>query len=320
MVAESTLFLSSDGKLQVRAHTTLSGQVVFCVKDFIRQISETELGPEDSMIYWLHAVGKLANEDKMLDQVLVLFAGPYEMQEVCIDAEGLLILFHLLDNKMGMVTPCYRIEIQEVLTGITSRGYTSNEIRMHDDGEIDELLSEKGDQPLVMPPLGSKYLFVTNITNDKEDKELPVEGAYEALCSELELAKANGRQLLDELNQKTDELARARASLLELKAVQHQNSRKCKRREGFCVRQLITENRLDVPEAYMDALCKAVIFGFRLCNQSQEHGMFVRHRVVYFYPEQREVVTAILQDEFLKLKLRLIEDEQQDSIIRTGSV
>ena len=48
--------------------------------------------------------------------------------------------------------------------------------------------------------------------------------------------------------------------------------------------------------------------------------MFVRHRVVYFYPEQREVVTAILQDEFLKLKLRLIEDEQQDSIIRTGSV
>lgn len=287
---ERILFLSKDETLQVRAHLTRSGVLVFCIKDFIRQTARCRLGPEGAMAYWLYALGKLMHEDRILDHIPVLFDGPYERPTVCIDAEGLLILYHFLDEEVALVDEKYRCEVQEALMDVIRNAKESQHVRLHDDGEIKELLSEKGTMPRSMPPEGSRYVFGGM---EKPVLEIaPREDQLEALRVE------NAR--LWEINR---EMAR---KLTE----EEKRPKRTTKRGAFCIRNLIQEQGLDVPRGCLDQLCKTVISIFR-----QAHGRgFVRHRVTYFHAEDRECLSGILHDEYLKLRLKRGDEELQEEV------
>jgi hypothetical protein len=173
--AELTLFLSTDKELQVRAHVTKKGKYVFCVKDFICQTSNRDVGPNESILLWIHAVGKLLHEDHILENIPVQFAGPYEKPCICISAEGLLILYHFLDQEFNLTEIKYRDQVQNVLMDVVSGKNMDSHIYMHDDGEIRELMKEKGDNAYSNPPAGSKFIFIPTVVDvDGNGDEIPV--------------------------------------------------------------------------------------------------------------------------------------------------
>ena len=59
--AEPTLFLTSCGKFQVRAHTTRKGNLFFCISDFIRNVLVEKVSNNEAVDLWLK-IG-LVNKD-----------------------------------------------------------------------------------------------------------------------------------------------------------------------------------------------------------------------------------------------------------------
>jgi hypothetical protein len=287
MVAEATLFLSKDRELQVRAHRTGKGKEVFCVKDFIRTTASKQMGPDDAMVYWLSSMARLAHEREVMDSRMVQFLGPYEKEQVCLSAEGLLILYHYLSERFPWVDPVYRQEVVEVLSAVAHRKGWERHVEMHDDGEVDALVAERGDRELDGPPEGSRFLYL-----DSEEGGVTMEEAHELL----EESKKTAARLREEVRMRDVELVAVRAELKE-----HERMRDAKRRKGagFKLSALIDEKKYPMAAAVRDQVCKKVIASFRA--RFPEHETFMKHGAVHFYAEDEGVVKELLVEELESL-------------------
>ena len=197
MVAEPTLFLTKDREVQVRTSKTKRGKEVFCVKDFIRQTADKLIGPNDAMVYWLSCLGKLMHEEAIMDQYMVKFPGPYEPQNVCLRAEGLLLLYMHMCERFDWVKKEYQPEIRATLFAIIESKTAAAYVELFDDGEVDQLLAERGDRVLECPPEGSKFIYVEPEKEDGRSKE-----ENQRAVNEL-IAKLEAKSLaLDEANAK----------------------------------------------------------------------------------------------------------------------
>jgi hypothetical protein len=165
MVAELTLFLSADDKVQVRAHRTRGGVEVYCVRDFIRMVANRDLSPTDAMTGWMGAASseELRAEHAIQDQYGVRFEGAYEPRSVCLTAGGLLILLHYMDTQWGLVLEEYKEEVQQRLTDLVG-GRGSEYVRDYDDGEVDEMMvamaeAQAKGEGLKAPPENWRYFY-----------------------------------------------------------------------------------------------------------------------------------------------------------------
>ena len=281
MVAELTLFLTKDQRVQVRAHKTNGGAELYCVKDFIRQTAGMRMGPDDAMLYWLSSLANLVHEREILNVYLIQFAGPYETPTVCISAQGLLILYHHLNEKHPWVNQQYREEVQDTLMKIT--GCWDGFVKMHDDGEIDEQLAERGDLELSRPPGGSRFNYA-----DEFDAE-------QLTSEQINQRMEESKRLLDEslLRVKTSEseIETIRTRLREYEAVQENKRRKG---AGFRLSSLTAD--LELSAADRDHVCKAVVASFR--SRFPERDTFVKHGAVHFFSEDRPIVEALVREAY----------------------
>lgn len=267
MVAEPILFLSADREVMVRAHVNKEGAHVYCIKDFIRQTSNKEMGPNDALVYWMSSLFSLQRERAITDVTLVVFPGFYEMpkENPCISAEGLLILFHHLDARFGLIKREYESEITQVLTDLISNPNAHEKhVEMFDDGVIEEQIAERQAKGVVgdMPPPGSKFLYVDN--DDDTEK----------------------RELLSQLEAKDAEL---KATLAKLQA--HETDRDAKRRLrcSFTVPEVISA--MDIPEEHQRRVCRWIVSEFK--QKFPDRKTFLRHRTTRFLPDDRPAVEAI---------------------------
>jgi hypothetical protein len=278
MVAEPTLFLTKDREVQVRAHTTRHGKEVFCIKDFIRQTSSKEMGPNDAVVYWLSCLGQLMHEAAIMDQYMVKFPGPYEQPNVCIRAEGLLLLYvHMCERFDWMKQEC-RPEIRSMLFAIIESKTAAAFVELFDDGEVDALLVERGDQSLTCPPEGSKFIYAEPEVNAKlkeaqESNQRMVDGLIAELeANKLALNDANTRLRQQEEDRET----------------------KKRKRTGFRLIDLMD----DKPVVSMDAFCKKVMAAFKTRYPDRE--TFKRHGAVYIYTEDRSAAEELIKEEYAR--------------------
>ena len=288
MVAELTLFLTKDREVQVRAYKSKKGNEFYCVKDFIRQTASKEMGPDDAMIYWLSSLAKLMHEREIVDSRTVRFLGPYETPNICISAEGLLILYHHLGSRFAWVDEKYRSEVQNTLMDIIKKKSWEGYVEMHDDGEVEEQMAEGC---MGCPPEGSKFHYKDEIdsipTTDEEIKKTMEKNAL--------LVK----DLISKLEAKSLALTEANAKIDETNSTQE---RKKKKLSGFRISTLISEHRLLAPDR--DFLCKSVVSNFR--TRFPERETFMRHGAVHFFEEDKSVVEALVQEVYNKM---MLEDE-----------
>ena len=283
MVAEQILFLSKDRDLQVRAHSTQNGKCVFCVKDFIRVITTQQIGPDDALVYWLSSMASLTHEKEILDSRLVQFLGPYETPQVCISAEGLLILYNHLNERFSWVDPNYTEEVQDTLLSIAHNKNWEGYVEMYDDGEIEEQLIERGDMDLDCPPKGSKFLYEDYLG----ENHMSVEEVVGALRDSQQLTK----KLKAQLEYKSNELLVANDIIKEMTA---ENETKRRKLAAFTVGSLIGRE-LNLTQTYKEQLCKKVISNYR--TRFPEREVLKKHGAVFFYEEDRPIVEALLLEE-----------------------
>jgi hypothetical protein len=279
MVAELTLFLTKDREVQVRAFTTKRGKEVFCIKDFIRQTASKTMGPNDAVVYWLSCLGKLMHEDAILDQYMVKFPGPYEQANVCIRAEGLVLLYAHMCERFAWVEKKYQSEIRNVLFAIVERKTATAYMEMFDDGEVDELMVERGDRSLACPPEGSRFNYV----EPELDAKLKV--------AEAEKQRAVN-ELIAKLEAKTLALDEANAKLRE-KEEEEQDAKRHKK-DGFTVADVLKAKNL--PLDSKEVFCKRLISKFKTAYPDRR--TFKRHDTSYFYAEDRQIVEELAVAEY----------------------
>ena len=285
MVAEPTLFLSEDCMLQVRAHVTRSGAVVYCVRDFVRMIAnKPDLKPSDSMIYWMSAAcsKELSTEHDIMDQYPIKFLGPYEPKNICLNAGGLLLLFDYFDRRFGFIWPQYKVEIKRRLQ-LLAEGKGSDYVWDHDDGEVDEMMAARDEaiargEGLDGPPPGWRFCF--------DDKP----ASPETVAQLQEVVEAMDAMV----EEKPPADPAPAASTRDKKA-------------SFTLKSLIEDLQLKVDQAFVPAFGKAVSKRFKaVCPGSET---FTRKKTVYFYETDRGCLEDIVQEEFINYATRRAGEE-----------
>jgi hypothetical protein len=283
MVAEPTLFLTKDREVQVRTSTTKRGKEVFCVKDFIRQTADKLMGPNDAVIYWLSCLGKLMHEAAILDQYMIRFPGPYEQPQVCLRAEGLLLLYTHMCERFNWVKKEYQAEIRNTLFTIIETKTAAAYVELFDDGEVDALLVERGDRALACPPSGSKFIYVEP---EVDVRIQAAEAEKERVVNEL-IAKLEAKSLaLDEANAR-------------LKEQEGDRETKKRKRDGFKLSDLVDEQGEHVLVGCKDAFCKKVMATFKTRYPDRE--TFKRHGAVHLFNEDRAVAEQLIKEEYAHL-------------------
>lgn len=286
MVAELTLFLTKDHQVQVRSHTLRNGKEVFCIKDFIRQTANKAMGPNDAVVYWLSCLSRLMHEAAILDQYMVRFPGPYEQPNVCIRAEGLLLLYTHMCERFDWVQTDYQAEVRDTLFSIIQSKSAAAFVELFDDGEVEALLAERGDRELDCPPEGSRFLYVEPEVNAKIQS---AEEANRRVVSEL-IAKLEAKTLaLDEANAKLR---------------QHETDRETKKRKqaGFTMGDLMQDEQTMLwSNTARDTFCRKVISLFK--TRHPDRGTFKRHGAVYFFSEDRPAVEELIKEERDRLEM-----------------
>jgi hypothetical protein len=289
MVAEPTLFLTKDRRVQVRAHKTNGGAELYCVKDFIRQTAGVRMGPDDAMLYWLSSLAHLIHEREVLNVYVIQFMGPYETPTACISAQGLLILYHHLNERHSWVNQQYKEEVQDTLMRLALNGSWAGFVEMHDDGEVEEQLAERGDSEIRCPPEGSRF----NYADEFDAEQLTTE----QINRRMEEGKRLADGLLLRLEASEAELEATRAKLHEHEAVQE---RKRQKGAGFRLGSLVP----DLSAADRDQVCKAVVAGFRA--RFPERGTFVKHGAVHFFAEDRPIVEALVREAYSRVSFGVL--------------
>ncbi len=311
MVAEPFVFLSVDRQVEVRCCLT-RGTPLFCVVDFIRRTANRRMGPLDALQVWMHTSLMLQNKEHDIANAYVYkFPGPYERPNICVSANGLLVLYHHMDSAHGLVNKQYRMEVQERLMLLTT-GKGVHFIEEYDDGEIEEQLKEEDGRGFTEPPANSKFWYVPTATvgtgEDVKDM-VPLEAALERRCAENE-------ELESRLRLSEEELARERnraqntETLLKKRVQQLEEAlpRKGGRDGGFTLNTLAKSLNLELEDQrFTSRLFKRVVAKFK-----REHpavGLGRRQHVVHFPGECKDRVAGILEAECVRMKLEIAGNE-----------
>ena len=265
MVAEPTLFLSADDKVQVRAHRTKGGVEVDCVRDFMRMVANRDLSPTDAMTSWMGAASsdELRADHAIQDQYGVRFEGAYEPRSVCLTAVGLLVLLHYMDTKWKMVLGEYKHEVQQRLTDL-AEGRGAEYVRDHDDGEVDEMMAAMAEaqakgEGLEAPPENWRFFYGAAVPDPAAEEEMQVEEAVEEAAVP---AKTHNRK------------------------------------SAFSLRGLMEQMDIKDDQAYMPTMGKTVSARFReRCPGSET---FSKKKTTYFYEQDRECMEELVREEYLK--------------------
>jgi hypothetical protein len=291
MVAELTLFLSADGKVNVRVHTTRKKLVAFCVRDFVRMMANQDLSPTDAMTYWMSASSseELRTEHEVQNQYGCKFQGAYEPRSVCISAAGLLMLLNYMDKTWGLIVEEYKEEVKQRLT-ILAEGGGAEFMWEYDDGEVDEMMAAKAEAQAKgqglgdRPPDDWKFFFEDSVApNPAIAKELQtVVDAIEAM--QVEVNAAAEKEVVPKLDKKT----------------------------AFSLKDLIQELELKVDSAYNNEFCKTVCARFREVCPGKE--TFTKKRRMFFYMQDKECLEGLIKEEYLKYTVRKAgEDFNEES-------
>jgi len=79
--------------------------------------------------------------------------------------------------------------------------------------------------------------------------------------------------------------------------------------QGFCVQELCLDTEFHISQELVPQLCKNVISAFRAAFPAKE--TFVKHGKTFFYPEDKEIVTALLNEEHLHLQLKRMDQDDE---------
>jgi hypothetical protein len=289
MVAELTLFLSQDGMLQVRASKTKRELVVYCVRDFIRVVSDKpNLRPSDAMIYWMSAAcsRELRTEHDIQDQYPVQFLGAYEPKNVCLTASGLLLLFNYIDCRYGFIREHYKEEVKQRLMTLAEGG-GSEYVYEHDDGEVDAMMAAK-DEALARgvglngPPADWPFFFNDTPAADTAGR------LQECMDAIVEMGEALESAAVEEGMVKRD------------------------RKTAFSIKDLIGDMELDIEPGRVPTLCKTVCTRFREIRPGSE--VFSKMRRTFFYQQDRECLESILREEYMKYVVRRAGEDFEEGV------
>ena len=304
MVAEPFIFLSEDRQVEVRCCRTKDTNL-FCVKDFIRRTANRRMGPVDAVRLWMHISSALHNEHDIVNSFVYKFPGPYERPNVCINANGLLVLYHHMDTMHGLVNEKYRDEVNQRLLQVVS-GRGGQYIEEYDDGEIDAQMAEE-DSGSTEPLEKDSRAWYVPMTGMPNGEEIPVEMALEmqkreneGLCVRLAEMKESDKRCCDALNQMKKRIA-------ELEKEKLPASLLCKRGNTFTLGSLVKHNGLSVLDKFRCKLFKRVVARFKI--QFPATRLNKHHRVTYFSAEHRDDAERILHSEFLRMELERTEKE-----------
>jgi hypothetical protein len=311
MVAEPFIFLSSDRLVDVRC--CMAGRTpLFCVVDFIRRTANRRMGPLDALQYWMDISLRLQNEHDVMNSFVYRFPGPYERPNVCVNANGLLVLYHHMGAMHGLVNEAYQAEVtQRLMEVVEGRG--AQYIEEYDDGEVDEQMLEGGGEEdhggWTEPPRHSRFWYAPTVRNDQGADEVPLEEAFERKCDEALELKAAIAHRDSELNASRQRTS-SREGLLNTRILELEQalSRKRGRDTAFNLGAAIKCAGLDVPEHQLKGLCKRVVARFRRDHPSA--ALDRRQHVVHFPSEYRADVERLLRGEFLQMEMERSERER----------
>ena len=304
MVSEPFIFLSSDRMVDVRC-CKVKGVPFLCVKDFIRRTSNRPMGPLDALQYWMNISLSMEHEHDVMNTYVYRFAGPYETPEVCIAANGLLIVLHHLDTVYGLANPSYRAEVNERLVKV-KEGFGDQYIEEYDDGEIDAQLEEMGDTCATTPPDNSRFWYTPTV--NVNDGEVSIEEA-------VRIGHEENKSLQAALVKQTEELRTAKRDAASastflngrIQELEQSIEHKYNMDNAFKLTTLIQELSLDVRSDKLNPLCKRVVKQFR-----REHpGASVSSRkgVLFFMPGEKSEVERLLRQEHMHMALEIAESE-----------
>jgi hypothetical protein len=294
MVAEQFIFLSSDRLVNVRC-CVMDETPLFCVKDFIRRTANQRMGPLDALQYWMSISLTLLGEKDIAVSHMHRFPGPYEKPSVCINANGLLVLLHHMDQMYSsLVNPTYRAEVNARLQEVIG-GSGDKYIEDYDDGEVDAQVEE---DVFGQPPADSRFWYA------------PAVGGEDAQAALARLAEQNER-LQTQLALQTSELAALKrngereSELLKRRIAELEDEAASARDPSFSLPALIRDLELRVPANRIKTLCKRVVKLFR--DQHPGVGVNKRHQVAVFKPDDRECVELLLRHVHLQMDLEAAE-------------
>ncbi len=293
MVAEPTLFLSSDDKLQVRAHTKKNGLKLYCIQDFVRTVANRDLLPSEALIYWMKSASslELRTEHEIQDQYPVQFLGAYEPKSVCITAGGLLLLF-LHMQRDGMVMEDYKEEMKQRLV-VLSEGGGADYVRDHDDGEVDEMMAAKDaaiskGEGLTGPAENWPFFFDG------------VDGPSPEMAAQLQ-------KVIESVSEMQVTVDTTATTTTAEEKVEEKKVRNLDKKTAFSLRGLMEEMDLMVERAFMPAIGKTVSAKFRqMCPDSET---FSKKKITYFYLDDKVCLEKLVQEEHMKYMLRKVDDD-----------
>jgi len=302
MAPEPFIFLTHDKLVDIRC-CKVKGTPYFCVKDFIRRIANRPMGPLDALQHWLSICLSLQYEHDIMNTYVYKFAGPYERPEVCVTANGLLIVLHHLDTVHELVNHAYRAEVNSRLLEV-AEGAGDRYIEDHDDGEVDAQMGGEGADL----PEGSRFRYTPTVRVSGADTEVTLDEA-------VRLERGENRRLTEKLARMEDELLLARqeaanvAALLNARIVDLERTieHRYNMDNAFKLTTLIKEAGMDIARDRLNPLCKRVVRLFRAENP--DSSVFNRKGVLFFMPDDREEMERIIRHEHLQMELEQAEAE-----------
>jgi hypothetical protein len=265
------------------------------------------MGPLDALQYWMDISLRLQGEYDVTNSFVYRFPGPFERPNVCLNANGLLVLYHHMGAMHGLVNEGYRLEVERRLVEVAEGGGRQY-IEEYDDGEVDEQMRECGEAEGRAPPAGSRFWYVPMVKGQDGAEDLPVEAALAREREEnaaLVSAAAHREAELDAMRQRaTDREALTNTRILELEQLL---SRKRGRDGAFNLGAVIKGMGLDIPEQSLGRLCKRVVTQFRRDHPAA--ALDRRQHVVFFPAEYKGDVERLLGAEFMQMELERLERE-----------
>ena len=221
---------------------------------------------------------------------MVHFPNPYKTSGlVCISAEGLLILYSYLQSNFDWIDQQYRKEVQNTLIAMVRNKDWLGYVEMFDDGEIEEMLAERGDRDLEVPPEGSRFWL-----EDEPDRDGMTRAATVA---QLKDATALIQEMETKMKANDSELLALREEMK--KCVEMKNEQK-RKRDAFKLGSLMEgDDYRKMDAACRDILCKKVVKAFR--KRFPSHKTITKHNTVYFFQEDKPILMALLVEEFMQM-------------------
>jgi len=303
MVAEPFIFLSKDRLVDVRC-CRVNGVPYFCVKDFIRRTANQRMGPLDAVQYWISISLTLQHERDIMQSFVYKFPGPYEMPNVCLNANGLLILLHHMGEMFKLVNETYHDEVNARLQDVVD-GDGDKYIEDYDDGEIDAQAKEIGDG--VDQPTDSRFWYKPLVKVDGNEKEcVQVDLA-------LRMATEKNKQLQTQVAMQEGEMENVKresemayeALKKRIAGLEREAEANHLKDKSFSLSMLISELGLQIPTGQTKKLHKRVAELFK--TQYPKAQLIKRRHVVFFRPDDKDNVEHILRHIHLQMELRAAE-------------